>query len=98
MTDGAVRGCVGAVTACPPWPGQRHPWADLNPLGLDDRLRALPDLASVGRVLKPTYGVADRAREVPAGVGGDWQAWAAVTDLGRALGVDRAPDGPLMKR
>jgi hypothetical protein len=51
-----VRGCVGAVTACPPWSGQRHPWADLDPLGRDHR--SLPDLAPVSRVLAPAYGLA----------------------------------------
>lgn len=33
------------------WPGQRHPWADLDPLGRDRQ--PLPSLAPVRRVLAP---------------------------------------------
>lgn len=63
MMDDAVRGCVGAVGACPPWPGQRHPWADLDPLGRDRDDNPLPDLAPVSRVLEPVFGVAESFEE-----------------------------------
>jgi hypothetical protein len=63
MGDDAMRRCVGAAGTCPPWPGQRHPWADLDPLGRDRHPRSLPDLAPVSRVLELAFGVAESFEE-----------------------------------
>lgn len=83
--------CVGAVGGCPPWPGQRHPWVDLDPLGRDRR-RPLLDLTPVSRVLEPAFGLAEsHVRGVLPDVADDWQLRVASTDLGRALGMDRCP-------
>lgn len=60
MGDDSVHLCVGAASMCPPWPGQRHPWADFDPLGRDRDHKPLPDLTPVSRVLEPAFGVASR--------------------------------------
>lgn len=54
-----MRRCVGAINVCPPWPGQRHPWADLDPLGRDRNPKPPPDLTPVTRVLEPAFGVSE---------------------------------------
>jgi hypothetical protein len=63
MMDDAVQRCPGAVGGCPPWPGQRHPWADLDPLGRDRDHKPLPDLTPINRVLEPVFSVADSFEE-----------------------------------
>lgn len=81
------------------WPGQRHPWADLDPLGRDRRRPPLPAFDAVERVLAPAHGLrvpcrADHSTAVlPAGLRW-WARGAYATHLAAVLPRFPEPDSP----